>query len=109
MCNKSSAPHFIDSDMSDNDVPIGNDNAMWKKQKERIKLLTVQLSILEIYIKKTQREKTNSDNINHQSAKFQSSSSPSQKRPSGRFRLGEETKMTSILIHMKTFSLLFCK
>ncbi len=93
MCNKSSAPHFIDSD---NDVPIGNDNAMWKKQKERIKLLTVQLSILEIYIKKTQREKTNSDNINHQSAKFQSSSSPSQKRPSGRFRLGEERKMKSI-------------
>ena len=27
-------------------------------------MLTVQLSILEIYIKKTQREKTNSDNIN---------------------------------------------
>ena len=98
MCTISSAPHshFIISDMSDNDVPIGNDNAMWKKQKERIKLLTVQLSILEIYIKKTQREKTNSDNINHQSAKFQSSSSPSQKRPSGRFRLGEERKMKSI-------------
>ena len=107
MCNVSSAPHFIDSDMSDNDVPIGNDNV--EEAEGRIKLLTVQLSILEIYIKKTQREKTNSDNINHQSAKFQSSSGPSQKRPSGRFRLGEETKMTSILIHMKTFSLLFCK
>ena len=26
MCNISSASHFIDSDMSDNDVPIGNDN-----------------------------------------------------------------------------------
>ena len=78
MCNVSSASHFIDSDMSDNDVPIGNDN------------------VEEIYIKKTQREKTNSDNINHQSAKFKSSYGPSQKRPSGRFRLGEERKMKSI-------------
>ena len=37
MCNISSAPHFIDSDMSDNDVPIGNDNveeAEGRKRKE---------------------------------------------------------------------------
>jgi len=52
--------------MSDNDVPIGNVNV--EEAAGRIELLTVQLSILGIYIKKTQREKTNSDNINHQSA-----------------------------------------
>ena len=66
MCNIPSAPHFIVSDMSDNDVPIGNVNV--EEAAGRIKFLTVQLSILGIYIKKTQRERTNSDNINHQSA-----------------------------------------
>ena len=66
MCNISSAPHFIVSDMSDNDVPIGNVNV--EEAAGRIELLTVQLSILGIYIKKTQRKRTNSDNINHQSA-----------------------------------------
>ena len=48
MCTISSAPHshFIISDMSDNDVPIGNDNV--EEAEGRIELLTVQLSILEI-------------------------------------------------------------
>ena len=55
MCTISSAPHshFIISDMSDNDVPIGNDNV--EEAEGRIELLTVQLAILKIYIKKRER------------------------------------------------------
>ena len=48
MCNTSSAPNFIVSDMSDNDVPIGNDNV--EEAEGRIEFLTVQLSIHEIYV-----------------------------------------------------------
>ena len=41
-------PNFIVSDMSDNDVPIGNDNV--EEAEGRIEFLTVQLSIHEIYV-----------------------------------------------------------